>query len=258
MVEGYNIKKRWFVNPTTVTLQKQEEKKSTTTRDTRLAGRLRFYKSVGIVDVSPPWSEQAAKTTPTRTTTTAEKGDAGTIKSNDDESVVQSPISAGVDGTDSASGIKRLPGQKNSEELALMLTPRRPYSDSTDETSDSTSNDKVEWYGVTLDGRAIQTPMGQKLAVPSKTLAYAIAAEWDAQSKFLQPANMPLMTLTCTTLDQAGHHPDVYREQSLNFLPTDTVSYATTRTTIISQFSLSLSLFFWRGQNINQFQNKTS
>ena len=65
--------------------------------------------------------------------------------------------------------------------------------------------------------------MGQKLAVPSERLAYAIAAEWDAQTKQLQPANMPFMTLACTALDQVAHYPDVYREQALNFLPTDTV-----------------------------------
>ena len=66
--------------------------------------------------------------------------------------------------------------------------------------------------------------MGNKLAVPSEKLAHMIAAEWDAQDKHLRPVNMPLMTLACTALDQVAHHPNVYREQSLRFLPTDTVS----------------------------------
>jgi ATP synthase F1 complex assembly factor 2 len=65
--------------------------------------------------------------------------------------------------------------------------------------------------------------VGLPLAVPSKHLAFAIAAEWDAQKKYLQPTQMPLMTLTCTALDQAAMHPSVYREQSLSYLPTDTV-----------------------------------
>lgn len=69
--------------------------------------------------------------------------------------------------------------------------------------------------------------MGLPLAVPSKHLAFAIAAEWDAQKKFLQPTQMPLMTLTCTALDQAAMHPNVYREQSLSYLPTDTVRILT-------------------------------
>jgi ATP synthase F1 complex assembly factor 2 len=66
--------------------------------------------------------------------------------------------------------------------------------------------------------------MGQIMAVPSQSLAYAIAAEWDAQTKYLQPANMPLMTLACTALDQVVHNPQAYRDQSLNYLTTDTVS----------------------------------
>jgi ATP synthase F1 complex assembly factor 2 len=165
-------------------------KKSTTSRDTRLAGRLRFYKQVGVVEVSPPWEEDAASES------------------------VESPISAGVDGTNSASGVHKL---SSSSDISYMLSPRTPGTTESPEI-------KPRWFGVTLDGRTMKTPMGQKLAVPSERLAYAIAAEWDAQTKRLQPANMPFMTLACTTLDQVAHHPQVYREQSLNFLPTDTVS----------------------------------
>lgn len=83
----------------------------------------------------------------------------------------------------------------------------------------------VDWFGVTLDGRTLKTPMGQTLALPSQHLAYAIAAEWDAQEKILKPSQMPLMTLACTTLDQAAAHPDVYRKEALRYLPNDTVSW---------------------------------
>ena len=65
--------------------------------------------------------------------------------------------------------------------------------------------------------------MGQTLAVPSETLAYMIAAEWDGQLKELQPSNMPLMTLACTALDQAAMHPQFYRDAALKYLLTDTV-----------------------------------
>lgn len=67
--------------------------------------------------------------------------------------------------------------------------------------------------------------MGQTLAVPSETLAYMIAAEWDSQTKELQPSNMPLMTLACTALDQAAHQPQFYRDTALNYLPTDTTCF---------------------------------
>jgi hypothetical protein len=195
-------------------------KKSTTSRDTRIAGRLRFYKEVGVEEVEAPWMSMGKN-------------------KKKDEDMVASPISAGVDGTDSASGVHHRPSSSSSSEddskkLQYMLSPRAPGACASTESSSSSSsssssleNDSTSstrWFGLTLDGRGVSTPMGQKLVVPSETLAYMIAAEWNAQEKKLQPVNMPLMTLACTALDQASYHPDVYREEILRFLPTDTVS----------------------------------
>lgn len=165
----------------------------TISRDTRLAGRLRFYKQVGVAQVGAPWKKQS------------------------ENKSVDSPISAGVDGSDSASGVQHVSKDLGASELEYMLSPRRPGST-------AAGDGPTDWYGVTLDGRTMKTPMGQILAVPSESLAYAIAAEWDAQSKYLQPANMPLMTLACTALDQVVHNPQTYRAESLNYLATDTVS----------------------------------
>ena len=85
-------------------------KKSTTTRDNRIAGRLRFYKQVDVKAVEAPWK------------TTVDKDDATTV--------VQSPISAGVDGTDSASGVHRpsfsSPSTTSGSNVVHMLTPRVP------------------------------------------------------------------------------------------------------------------------------------
>jgi ATP synthase F1 complex assembly factor 2 len=97
-----------------------------------------------------------------------------------------------------------------------MLRPRNP------KTNDLISCD---WFGVTLDGKSLKTPLGKNLAVPSHCLAWAIAAEWDAQHQTLQPAQMPLMTLTCTAMDQVTASADAYREQALRYLPTDTTCY---------------------------------
>lgn len=177
----------------TSTFSTASTKKSTSSRDTRLAGRLRFYKEVGIAPVEAPW--EAAK---------------------EQAHVIESPISAGVDGTSSASGVTHL--ISGPEELEYILNPRLPGSTETTSLAN-------KWFGVTLDGRTMKTPLGQTLAVPSETLAYAIAAEWDAQEKYLQPANMPLMTLACTTLDQVAHNPEGYRQQALKYLPTDTTCF---------------------------------
>lgn len=192
-----------------LSLARSSGKKSTTSRDTRIAGRLRFYKQVGVEEVEAPWDSAAKKKDP---------------NNEEDVNCVASPISAGVDGTDSASGVHRPSSLSDtSSSFKHMLSPRPPGA-STEFQDDDDSSSSTRWFGVTLDGRGVSTPMGNKLAVPSEKLAHMIAAEWDAQDKHLRPVNMPLMTLACTALDQVAHHPNVYREQSLRFLPTDTVS----------------------------------
>lgn len=163
--------------------------------DTRLAGRRRFYKTVGTIPVAPPW-ETPFDPPPTKT-------------------AVESPVSAGVDGTQSASGVEmELPTM---QQLENMLCPRNPA------TSEPLNN--VDWFGVTLDGKSLKTPLGKQLAVPSQTLAWAIAAEWDQQTTLLQPAQMPLMTLCCTTMDQVAGNPQFYKDLTLRFLPTDTTCF---------------------------------
>jgi ATP synthase mitochondrial F1 complex assembly factor 2 len=161
-------------------------------RGTHLAGRNRFYKFVGVKPVDPPWKDTKSSVL-----------------------TVDSPISAGVDDTQSATGVQTLLATDVVKKERLM--PRKPGSNG--------ANESVNWYGVTLDGRIVKTPLGQTLAVPSEILAWAIAAEWDAQEKSLRPAQMPLMTLVCTALDQTTAAPEVAQANSLTYLPTDTICY---------------------------------
>jgi ATP synthase F1 complex assembly factor 2 len=135
---------------------------------------------------------------------------------------VSSGISAGVDGTQSASGVSRHL-ETDRDSLQYALTPRRPGTISINNKNTSSSS----WYTVTLDGRPLRTPLGQTLAVPSKLLASALATEWNAVTTTLNPTQMPLMTLTCTTLDQLSN-PTVTskaQEDCLRFFHTDTICY---------------------------------
>jgi len=59
-------------------------------------------------------------------------------------------------------------------------------------------------FEVTLDGRAIKTPLRNQLELPTMTLAQGIANEWDMQEKVIIPATMPLMELACTAIDTTG------------------------------------------------------
>lgn len=56
-------------------------------------------------------------------------------------------------------------------------------------------------FGVRLDARALKTPRGGAFAAPTRALAEAVAAEWDAQGQHILPASMPLTQLAFAALD---------------------------------------------------------
>lgn len=57
---------------------------------------------------------------------------------------------------------------------------------------------------VRLDDRPIRTPGGQRLTLPSRESAEAIAAEWRAQPARIDVAAMPLTRLASTALDRVA------------------------------------------------------
>jgi chaperone required for assembly of F1-ATPase len=57
-------------------------------------------------------------------------------------------------------------------------------------------------FGIALDDQPASTPMRRALAVPSKSLAEAVAAEWEAQGDEIVPRTMPLTQLAVTALDR--------------------------------------------------------
>ena len=172
-------------------------------RDTRLAGRRRFYKVVGIEQASAPWETMGKK---------KEEEENG----RGDSSAVDSPISAGVDGTQSATGVTT--NVASAESLRAILDPSR---------SGDSDGRATEWFNVTLDERALRTPLGHPLTVPSSALAMAIATEWDAQDPTISPAQMPLTTMVCTAIDQISAQPQFYRDNILRYLKNDTTCYLT-------------------------------
>ncbi len=79
--------------------------------------------------------------------------------------------------------------------------------------------------GIALDGRAVKTPMKAKLVLPSRGLAEAIAAEWNAQEEFINPAAMPLTKLANTAIDRAGLERKFVAGQVVEFAGSDMVCY---------------------------------
>jgi chaperone required for assembly of F1-ATPase len=84
-------------------------------------------------------------------------------------------------------------------------------------------------WGVALDGWPMRTPARHELLVPSKALADAIAAEWDAQRDEIRPATMPLTRLAATAIDRTGIQRDLVVAETAKYAGTDLVCYRAER-----------------------------
>ena len=78
---------------------------------------------------------------------------------------------------------------------------------------------------VLLDGKPVKTPGGAILALPSLALAQAVADEWRAQEKTIQPQTMLLTKLANTAIDRVAPNRASAREQLLTIVRSDVVCY---------------------------------
>ena len=83
-------------------------------------------------------------------------------------------------------------------------------------------------HRVLLDGKALKTPGGAVLALPSLALAQAIADEWRAQDTTINPQTMLLTKLANTAIDRVAPNPAHAREQLLSIAKSDVVCYRAT------------------------------
>lgn len=87
----------------------------------------------------------------------------------------------------------------------------------------------VEMHGdahaVLLDGRPIRTPRKRTLAVPTRGLADAIAAEWQAQGESIDPVTMPLTRLVNTAVDAVEGRKREVADDIASFAGSDLVCY---------------------------------
>ena len=69
-----------------------------------------------------------------------------------------------------------------------------------------------------LDGKQVFTPARKPLAAPSRALAEAIAAEWNAQKDEIDPARMPLTRLANAVIDAVAEQPDAVADEIEKYL----------------------------------------
>ena len=83
-------------------------------------------------------------------------------------------------------------------------------------------------FQVELDGRAVKTPAGSALIMPTHALAEAVAAEWNAQGDEIKPKSMALMPLVGTAIDRVPDVRDGLIEGLLRYAETDLLCHRAT------------------------------
>ncbi|RKF12869.1 ATPase [Roseovarius spongiae] len=59
-------------------------------------------------------------------------------------------------------------------------------------------------HTIELDGRPVRTPLKSALIVPTRAMAEAIAAEWDAQEEVIAPLSMPVTRSANSAIDKVA------------------------------------------------------
>jgi chaperone required for assembly of F1-ATPase len=78
---------------------------------------------------------------------------------------------------------------------------------------------------VTLDGRPIKTPSGHTVMVPARSIADAIAAEWNAQADTINPLTMPLTRFANSVVEGVADKVDAVADDIAKYLGSDLLFY---------------------------------
>lgn len=80
-------------------------------------------------------------------------------------------------------------------------------------------------FAVTLDDKTVRTPSRRPLVAPSRDIAAAMAAEWDAQGDVINPMTMPLTRLANSVIDAVGENVDAVRGDIAKYFESDLLFY---------------------------------
>lgn len=80
-------------------------------------------------------------------------------------------------------------------------------------------------HAVRLDGRPVKTPTRNELALPTKKLADAVVAEWEAVEKTIDPMLMPMTGFANAAIDHIGGDRDGFVTAIAAYGETDLLCY---------------------------------
>lgn len=76
-------------------------------------------------------------------------------------------------------------------------------------------------FGVALDERRLRAPGGALFVAPTRALAEACAAEWEAQGEHIVPASMPTTQLVFAAIDRTAESREQRAEYVVSYAETD-------------------------------------
>lgn len=83
-------------------------------------------------------------------------------------------------------------------------------------------------YAVHLDGRPVRTPGKAQMILPTRALADAVAAEWQAQTGEVRPALMPMTRMANSAIDKVAPQQDDIVAMLADYGGTDLLCYRAT------------------------------
>src|SRR6202165_4630056 len=85
--------------------------------------------------------------------------------------------------------------------------------------------DAADGFAITLDDKPIRTPSGRSVVAPTREIADAIAAEWDAQKEFIDPLTMPLTRFANSVVDAVVDRVDAVADDVAKYFGSDLLFY---------------------------------
>ena len=80
-------------------------------------------------------------------------------------------------------------------------------------------------FAATLDSKPIRTPSGRIVAVPARTIADAVAAEWETQKETIDPVTMPMTRFANSVVDAVVDRVGMVRDDVAKYLRSDLLFY---------------------------------
>jgi len=80
-------------------------------------------------------------------------------------------------------------------------------------------------FTVTLDGRPIRTPSGRVVVIPSRAIAQAVAAEWEAQKETIDPLTMPMTRFANSVVEAVIDRVDAVTDDIAKYFNSDLLFY---------------------------------